>query len=151
MKRELTIASSPNIELDNQDRKTWIKSLKVGDIVCDCRYRHVKIISYTVSGSGDKTLNFKDFSCSARHCCSPADHWHIYIVKCKDNTLYTGIAKDLGKRIEQHDKGTGARYTKGRGPVVLVKVFTRATKSEALKLEYKIKQLSKEEKLNFND
>jgi predicted GIY-YIG superfamily endonuclease len=76
--------------------------------------------------------------------------WHIYILKCADDTLYTGITNNLEKRISQHNEGKGAKYTRGRGPVVLVKSFTRLTKSEALKLEYKIKKLSKEEKLNFN-
>jgi putative endonuclease len=73
--------------------------------------------------------------------------WYIYIVLCsKDNTLYTGITKDLERRIKQHNDGKGARYTKGRGPITIVKFFKRESKSEALKLEYKIKQLSREEK-----
>ena len=79
------------------------------------------------------------------------EKWFIYIVRCeKDDTLYTGITNDLDRRIKQHNAGTGAKYTKGRGPVILVKVFHRETKSEALKLEYYIKQLSKEDKLKFN-
>jgi putative endonuclease len=78
--------------------------------------------------------------------------WYIYIVLCsKDNTLYTGITKDLERRIKQHNDGKGARYTKGRGPITIVKFFKRESKSEALKLEYKIKQLSREEKLNYAD
>jgi len=78
--------------------------------------------------------------------------WFIYIVLCsKDNTLYTGITNDLDRRIEQHNANKGAKYTRGRGPITLVKSFTRSTKSEALKLEYRIKQLSREEKLEFED
>lgn len=77
--------------------------------------------------------------------------WFIYIVCCFDNTLYTGITNNLERRIKQHNEGKGARYTKGRGPVTLVKSFTRPTKGEALKLEYRIKQLSREEKLEFED
>ena len=77
--------------------------------------------------------------------------WYVYIVRCsKDNTLYTGITNNLSKRIEQHNNGKGAKYTKGRGPIILLKSFEVETKSEALKLEYKIKQLSHKEKLNFN-
>ena len=77
--------------------------------------------------------------------------WYIYILQCSDNTLYTGITNDLDRRIKQHNEGKGARYTKGRGPVALVKFFTRHSKSEALKLEYKIKQMSREEKLQYHE
>jgi predicted GIY-YIG superfamily endonuclease len=77
--------------------------------------------------------------------------WYIYIIKCADDTLYTGITNNLERRIRQHNDNKGAKYTKGRGPVVLVKSFTRLTKSDALKLEYKIKKLSREDKLNFHE
>lgn len=76
--------------------------------------------------------------------------WFVYILECFDGTLYTGITNNIEKRIKQHNEGKGAKYTRGRGPVALVKYFTRYTKGEALKLEYQIKQLSKEEKLKFN-
>jgi predicted GIY-YIG superfamily endonuclease len=75
--------------------------------------------------------------------------WYIYILKCADGTLYTGITNNLDKRIQKHNEGKGAKYTRGRGPVALVKSFTCNSKGEALKLEYHIKQLSKDEKLNF--
>lgn len=77
--------------------------------------------------------------------------WYVYIVECNDadKTLYTGITTDIAKRIEKHNRGTGARYTKGRGPVTLKKSFECPNKSEALKLEYKIKQLPREEKLTY--
>lgn len=80
---------------------------------------------------------------------SPSDKWFVYIVECSDKTLYTGITIDVERRIKQHNEGKGAKYTRGRGPVTLVKSFEKLTKSEALKMEYKIKQLSKEEKLNY--
>ena len=75
--------------------------------------------------------------------------WFVYILCCSDYTYYTGITNNLDKRITAHNNGTGAKYTKGRRPVVLMKVFECQTKSEALKLEYKIKQLPREEKLNY--
>jgi len=77
--------------------------------------------------------------------------WYVYIVECNDadKTLYTGITTDISKRIEKHNTGRGAKYTKSRGPVVLKKSFECATKSEALKIEYKIKQLPREEKLTY--
>src|ERR1700686_737233 len=76
--------------------------------------------------------------------------WYVYIVKCsKDNTLYTGITNNLKKRIEQHNKNVGAKYTKGRGPIILLKSFECPDKSLALKLEFKIKKLSKKGKLKL--
>lgn len=75
--------------------------------------------------------------------------WFVYILRCSDDTLYTGITNNLERRINQHNQGKGAKYTKGRGPVILIKSFECATKSEALKLEYKIKQMSREEKLRM--
>lgn len=75
--------------------------------------------------------------------------WFVYILNCSDGSLYIGITNDLEKRIKAHNNKTGAKYTKSRLPVVLLKSFEVANKSEALKLEYKIKQLSREEKLNL--
>jgi putative endonuclease len=77
--------------------------------------------------------------------------WFIYLVKCADGTLYCGITNDLDKRIKTHNDGKGAKYTKTRRPVSLLKYFERPTKGEALKLEYKIKQLSRQEKLNYQE
>lgn len=76
-------------------------------------------------------------------------NWVVYIVKCFDGSLYTGITNNLDKRIATHNAGKGARYTKARCPVILLKYFDVDTKSEALKLEYRIKQMSRIEKLNL--
>lgn len=139
--------------MEDKDWQTWLGSLKVGDTVCDCRYHHEKIKSFTVSGSGDKNLTFKDgFSCSASHCCSPVDHpphWWIYILKCKDESLYTGITTDLERRFDQHNKGTASRYTRTRTPVKMVYTEMVNDKSSALKREYAIKQLTRAEKLDL--
>lgn len=75
--------------------------------------------------------------------------WVVYLVRCSDDTIYCGITNDLEARINKHNAGKGAKYTKTRRPVVLMKSFTVSGKSEALKLEYKIKQLSREEKLKL--
>lgn len=75
--------------------------------------------------------------------------WYVYLLRCSDDTIYTGITNDLEHRIKQHNEGKGAKYTRGRGPVALIKFFECSTKSEALKLEYKIKQMSREEKLKL--
>ncbi|MBP5303562.1 MAG: GIY-YIG nuclease family protein [Clostridia bacterium] len=70
----------------------------------------------------------------------------VYMVKCADNTLYTGYTNDLQKRIKAHNEGQGAKYTKARRPVTLVYAETFDNKSDALKREYAIKQLSRQEK-----
>lgn len=71
----------------------------------------------------------------------------VYILECKDGSLYTGWTNDLEKRLAAHNEGKGAKYTKGRGPVVLRHVEEFATKEEAMRREYQIKQLTRQEKL----
>lgn len=73
--------------------------------------------------------------------------WSVYIVRCADTTLYTGITNDLEKRISAHNAGMGAKYTKARGPVELVYVEEVADRSTASKREHIIKKLNRAEKL----
>lgn len=75
--------------------------------------------------------------------------WYIYILECVDGSLYTGITNNLIKRLETHNKGKGAKYTRGRLPVVLRASFEVENKSLALKEEYRIKQLTREQKLKL--
>ncbi len=75
--------------------------------------------------------------------------WYVYIIECSDGTLYTGITTNLERRMKQHNSGKGAKYTKVRRPVVLRKAFEAANRSEASKEEYRIKQLTRIEKLNL--
>ena len=70
----------------------------------------------------------------------------IYILRCSDNTLYTGWTTDIGNRVEAHNAGKGAKYTRARLPVTLVHSERFATKELAMKREYEIKQLSRLEK-----
>ena len=72
--------------------------------------------------------------------------WYVYIVECADDTLYTGIAKDVPSRIERHNAGSGAKYTRARLPVRLVYRETAVDKSDALRRELAIKALSTKEK-----
>lgn len=72
--------------------------------------------------------------------------WFVYIVRCKDGSLYTGTTKDVNERIKVHNAGKGARYTQGRRPVVLVYKEDVLDQSKALIREYAIKALSKQEK-----
>ena len=71
---------------------------------------------------------------------------YTYILKCKDDSLYTGWTNDLKKRITCHNAGKGAKYTKARRPVELVYYEEFQTREEAMKREYAIKQLSRKEK-----
>lgn len=73
--------------------------------------------------------------------------YHVYILKCHDGTLYAGSTNDLQKRIETHNLGKGAKYTRGRLPVKLVYSESFTTKGEALKREMSLKRLSRKEKL----
>lgn len=75
-----------------------------------------------------------------------AERNYTYIVKCSDGSLYTGWTTDIEKRIEAHNSGNGAKYTKSRRPVTLVYYEEFATKEEAMKREYAIKQMKREKK-----
>lgn len=70
----------------------------------------------------------------------------VYILQCRDGSLYTGYTNNLRKRLEAHNAGRGAKYTKGRGPVRLVYLQRLSTKAEALREEYRIKQLPRSHK-----
>ena len=72
--------------------------------------------------------------------------WHVYILRCADRTLYTGITNDLAKRVTLHQSGKGAKYTRGRLPVKLVYHEWRRRKGTALRREAEIKKWSKERK-----
>ncbi|WP_300349574.1 GIY-YIG nuclease family protein [Clostridium sp.] len=76
---------------------------------------------------------------------------YVYILKCKDDSLYTGWTNDLKNRIKAHNNGTGAKYTRGRGPVKLVYYEEFEEKREAQSREYKIKKLTKKQKLELID
>lgn len=75
--------------------------------------------------------------------------YYVYILECRDGTLYTGYTTDVSRRLSEHNKGVGAKYTRGRGPCTLVYSSTHSSKSEALREEYRIKQLSRSEKLDL--
>lgn len=73
----------------------------------------------------------------------------VYILKCRDGTLYTGWTNDLGRRVAAHNAGQGAKYTKSRRPVELLYFEELSSKSEALKREAAIKKMSRSEKLRM--
>ncbi len=69
--------------------------------------------------------------------------WQVYLLRCGDGSLYTGIARDAGARLKQHEAGKGARYTRGRGPLSLVYVEAAASHGEALRREAAIRRLGR--------
>ena len=73
--------------------------------------------------------------------------WQLYILRCGDGTLYTGITDDLPRRLKAHRSGKGAKYTRGRGPLELVYREDCPDKSAALRREIAVKKLSRQEKL----
>ena len=75
--------------------------------------------------------------------------WNLYILRCGDGSLYTGITTDVDKRLEAHRSGKGAKYTRGRSPLELVYQEDCGDHSAALKREIEIKALPREEKLNL--
>ena len=74
---------------------------------------------------------------------------YTYILRCQDDTLYTGWNTDLEKRVETHNLGKGAKYTRTRLPVELVYYEAFASKEEAMSREWHIKQLSRKDKLRL--
>ena len=73
--------------------------------------------------------------------------WFVYILRCGDGTLYTGITDDVQRRLEMHRSGKGAKYTRGRGPLELVRQEEWESKSQALHREAEIKSMKKQQKL----
>ena len=79
----------------------------------------------------------------------PDGRWCVYIVRCQDDTLYTGCTNHLEARVQAHNKGQGAKYTRKRLPVKLVWWQPAADRSHALRLEHEVKTLGRERKLKL--
>ena len=77
--------------------------------------------------------------------------WHVYIVRCADGSLYTGIAKDVQRRVSEHNAGQGAKYTRGRRPVALVYREAAEDRGAAQRREHAIKQLRSAQKRSLID
>ena len=73
-------------------------------------------------------------------------NWVVYLMRCSDKSLYCGISNDIHRRLIEHNSGKGAKYTRSRRPVELIDISPEITKSEALKLEYRIKKMSVDQK-----
>ena len=75
--------------------------------------------------------------------------WFVYIVRCRDGSLYTGVSTDVEARVATHNAGTGARYTRARRPVSLLWVERKRNRSYALRREAAIKSLPREKKMRL--
>jgi putative endonuclease len=76
------------------------------------------------------------------------NNWVVYLVRCSDKSLYCGISSDIHRRLKEHNTGQGAKYTRSRRPVALIDISPELPKGEALKLEYRIKQMSADQKIS---
>lgn len=74
----------------------------------------------------------------------PSTEWYVYLLECRDGSFYTGIARDVARRVDQHNAGKGAKYTRGRGPVRVIAESAALDKGAALRLELFAKALPKE-------
>jgi putative endonuclease len=81
---------------------------------------------------------------------APAAGWSVYILECRDGTLYTGITIDLPRRLQAHQRGTASRYTRARLPVRLVHEEPQPDRSSALRREAQIKKMPREWKLSLS-
>ena len=75
--------------------------------------------------------------------------WIVYILKCSDSSLYTGITNNIANRVRAHQNGKGAKYTRGRGPFKIIHQEQYTTRSAASKRELEIKNLNHQEKLKL--
>ena len=78
-----------------------------------------------------------------------SERHYVYIIECKDSTWYTGYTNHLQKRIEKHNEGKGAKYTRGRGPVSLIWEESFSSKTEAMRLEYALKKMTRAKKEEY--
>lgn len=76
--------------------------------------------------------------------------WFVYLLICADDSVYTGITNNLDKRLKKHVKGKGSKYVRSRLPFYLFKFFIVNSKSEALKLEIKLKKMKRKDKLLYD-
>lgn len=73
--------------------------------------------------------------------------WVVYLLRCNDNSIYTGLTSDIEKRLMAHNKGTASKYTRTRLPAKLITMSRRMNRKEAMRLEIKIKRMPKGKKI----
>lgn len=78
-----------------------------------------------------------------------ADEWYVYLVRCGDGTLYAGVAKDVERRVLEHESGRGAKYTRGRSPITLAGAAGPMPHGDALRWEMRLKKAQPGRKLSL--
>ena len=111
-----------------------------------CRLRHGAGQGLQTSPNRSQSDTGVAIACGARQEAKDSA-WYVYMLRCRDGTLYTGIAVDLVRRLEAHRRGTGAKYTRSRLPVKLVYRESQPDRSHALKREIGLRRLGREGKL----
>ena len=79
----------------------------------------------------------------------PKTKWHLYLVRCADDTIYTGISSDVQSRIDKHNSGRGAKYTQARLPVRLIYSESQPNRISAMKREIEVKKWGRKRKENL--
>jgi len=102
-----------------------------------------------LSGSAGMTGAAKFVCWARRPSMETPTPWYVYLLRCGDGSLYTGIAVDVASRLALHRAGRGARYTRGRGPLELCGTSRCVDHTEALRIEHAIKKLPRAEKLRL--
>ena len=74
-------------------------------------------------------------------------NWVVYLLRCSDNSLYCGISNNIARRVDAHNSGKGAKYTRSRRPVELVTTSPTMTRGDALKLEHRIRRMPADKKI----
>lgn len=75
--------------------------------------------------------------------------WHVYLLECRDGSIYTGVTNDVPRRMEMHKKGEGSKYVARRGFSRLLHTIRAVDKIDAMRIEYKVKQLPRNDKITF--
>ena len=83
---------------------------------------------------------------SSSSCRSSLKSWYLYLVRCGDGSIYTGVSNDVGRRLSEHRSGKGARYLRGRTPLTLARKIRVGSRGDALKIELRVKRLPRDKK-----
>ena len=83
---------------------------------------------------------------SRSSCRPPLKSWYLYLVRCGDGSIYTGVSTDVARRLSEHSRGKGARYLRGRTPLTLARKIRVGNRGDALKIELLVKRLPRDKK-----
>jgi predicted GNAT superfamily acetyltransferase/predicted GIY-YIG superfamily endonuclease len=146
--------SSTNVQLSGQpfllvEIPPSLSSLKHADPGLALEWRlALRQVLQSVFVNGYALMDFVELDERSCYVLSAPRTWYLYVLRCSDDSLYTGVTPDLERRLSQHNAGRGAAYTSTRRPVAMLAAWRFSSRSDALKAEIKFKQLSRPSKLN---